>query len=170
MTAQIVALLEGLARAQDPRPIVLCEYAHSMGNSTGARVGWCLMGEQLTVMRAPCASRGPSLHGNKKVQLRSSLGSPAYPLAHAGNFRDYWQQFESSPRCAGGFIWWVLQCKSVPGLSVDLACLFCLQHLLASPGDKVPRDMIWLSCCAPNSPPTKEEHYPALPMSPLPNE
>eukprot|EP00967_Tisochrysis_lutea_P005762 scaffold6833_cov15-Tisochrysis_lutea.AAC.1 len=29
----------------------------------------------------------------------------------AGNFRDYWQQFESTPGCAGGFIWdWADQC------------------------------------------------------------
>ncbi|KAF5831794.1 glycosyl hydrolases family 2, TIM barrel domain-containing protein [Dunaliella salina] len=58
-TKQIAALL---TTGKDHRPIVLCEYAHSMGNSTG-------------------------------------------------NFRDYWQQFESTPGCAGGFIWdWADQC------------------------------------------------------------
>jgi beta-galactosidase len=53
--------IETLASLHADRPIVLCEYAHAMGNSTG-------------------------------------------------NIGDYWQLFESNPRCQGGFIWdWVDQ-------------------------------------------------------------
>ena len=53
--------IEALAKQHKDRPIVLCEYAHAMGNSSG-------------------------------------------------NMNDYWELFESEPRCQGGFIWdWVDQ-------------------------------------------------------------
>ncbi|KAL6763467.1 glycosyl hydrolases family 2, TIM barrel domain-containing protein, partial [Haematococcus lacustris] len=61
-TARIAALLKEMESGQEPRPLVLCEYAHSMGNSTG-------------------------------------------------NLDQYWEQFQSSPHAAGGFIWdWADQC------------------------------------------------------------
>ena len=31
----MISLAESAAAAGDPRPVMLCEYAHSMGNSTG---------------------------------------------------------------------------------------------------------------------------------------
>lgn len=55
------AQIEAMAAEHADRPVVLCEYAHAMGNSSG-------------------------------------------------NFFDYWDLFESNPRCQGGFIWdWVDQ-------------------------------------------------------------
>ena len=55
------AQIEQLATEHSDRPVVLCEYAHAMGNSSG-------------------------------------------------NMNDYWDLFESNPRCQGGFIWdWVDQ-------------------------------------------------------------
>lgn len=37
---QVEALLELMAGGEERRPLLLCEYAHSMNNSTGKRLAW----------------------------------------------------------------------------------------------------------------------------------
>jgi len=96
-----VAQLPGLLAAPDARPLVLCEYAHSMGNSTGnAADYWAFF------------------HAHPRAQGgfvwdwvdQALLVTDKYPHAYRGvNYLAYGGDFGDSPHdaqfCCNGLVW-----------------------------------------------------------------
>ena len=132
--------LAGLVDAgEETRPIMLCEYAHSMGNSTGGFLDRRMMSYD-TVSTHTGFSLS-SLKGNNPTQTLSLLiYLPSYLMSAplpSGNLAEYWQLFKSHPSLIGGFIWdWVDQSLIATitngqpeGTSVRLCVIALLQFL-----------------------------------------
>lgn len=167
-----VAQIEAFAAAAPPgeqRPGILCEYAHSMGNSTGvlpvptARTGrtvaWFDGRRRRKRHGSVAACRlQPTERDTRDCRLRTVIG-------HAGNFREYWDCFErlefTQARLVPPFPLLPLEtpgklAKGQPQHEYDRSVLgviscratlqACIQHLLgslASPG----ADLL----CSPNN-------------------
>ena len=101
--------LAGLVdRGEETRPIMLCEYAHSMGNSTGGvpLIGYySLIPGFLHLLEVSSLTLlSPFLHS---TYIPSYLMSAPLPT---GNLAEYWRLFKSHPSLIGGFVWdWVDQ-------------------------------------------------------------